>query len=78
MQQAIQFETVIDSGVIRIPEEYVKLIPPAVIVTLVPLSKPKIKTSAKSKAGLVSAESFKALKIDTSDFKFDREEANER
>ena len=78
MQQAIQFETVVDSGVIHIPEEYVKLISAPVIVTLVPINKPKIKTNAKAKAGLVSSENFNAIKIDTSDFKFSREDANER
>ena len=78
MQQTIQFETVVEKGIIRIPDEYVKVISAAVTVTLAPLSKPKIKTGSNAKAGTLSSENFKALKIDTTNFKFDREEANER
>ena len=78
MQHAIQFETIIESGVIRIPEEYVKAISAAVKVTLAPLNESRIKVGAKSKAGLLSPDDFSALKIDTQNWKFNREEANER
>jgi len=36
MGEAIQFETIIESGIIRIPEKYIKTIPAAVKVTLIP------------------------------------------
>ena len=78
MQQAISFDTIIESGIIRIPEQYIKAIPSSVKVTVAPNVKPKIKHGANSGVGVLSETSFCALKINTSDFKFDREEANER
>jgi len=78
MQQAIQFETVIESGVIRIPEQYIKTVPAVVQVTLAPVSGTSIKRGAQSQAGILSPDNFLALKIDTSNWRFDREEANER
>lgn len=78
MQQAIQFETVIDSGVIHVPEQYINSVPTAVTVTLSPAYESFIIAGAKSKAGMLSADSFSALKINTKNWKFDREEANER
>jgi hypothetical protein len=78
MQQAIQFETVIKSGIIHIPEQYVNTIPVAVRVTLAPVSESRVKMGVKSKAGALSSDDFSALKIDTKAWKFDREEANER
>jgi hypothetical protein len=78
MQQHIQFETVVESGVIRIPEQYVKSISEIVKVTLAPVSKPKITVGAKAKSGNLSSDDFRALSIDTRNWKFNREEANER
>jgi hypothetical protein len=78
MQQAIQFETIIESGFIRIPEQYAKAVPSAVKVTLTPINEARIKLGSKSKAGVLSIDNFSALKIDTRDWKFNREEANER
>ena len=79
MQRAIQFETVVESGIIRVPEEYANTISAAVKVTLAPLSNPPhIKVGVKSEAGILSSDDFNALKIDTKNWKFNREEANER
>jgi len=78
MEQTIQFETVIERGVIKIPDQYIEKIPSAVMVTLVPLKRIRIKAGAKSKACCLSADDFTALKIDTRGWKFSREEANER
>ena len=78
MQQSIQFETIIESGIIRIPEEYAKTISSAVKVTLAPVSEAFIIEGSKSKAGMLSEDSFSAMKIDTRNWKFDREEANAR
>jgi hypothetical protein len=63
---------------IRIPDQYTKDIPPVVGVTLTPVSEAKIKHGIKAKAGMLSPEDFSAVKIDTKEFRFDREEANER
>jgi len=78
MQQAIQFETIVESGMIRIPEQYIQAIPAAVIVTVAPVGEPKIKIGSKSRAGVLSITDFSALRIDTSKWSFSREEANER
>jgi len=78
MQKAIQFETIIESGIIRIPVEYVKSAPSTVKVTLAAVNEPRIRMGAKSKAGTLSSGDFSALKIDTLNWKFSREEANER
>jgi len=78
MHQHIQFETIIESGVIRIPEQYIKTVSEAVKVTLAPVSEPEIKAEAKSKAGMLSSDGFRALSINTRNWKFNREEANER
>ncbi len=78
MQHAIQFETVVERGVIRIPDQYIKALPAAVRVTLAPAGDPRIKRGSKSQAGALSVGDFSALKIDTRGFRFDREEANER
>ncbi|GHU58794.1 hypothetical protein FACS189444_3050 [Spirochaetia bacterium] len=72
--QAYEFSTAVeDNGIIRIPEEYLKDISSTVKViiftknerTLVREPQPKRKT-------------FKAMKIHTKGFKFNREEVNER
>ena len=78
MQYAIQFETIIESGIIRIPEQFIKAIPANVRVTLAPVDEPQIKVGVKSKVGTLSPDDFSALKIDTQNWKFNREEANER
>jgi len=78
MQQAIQFVTIVESGIIRIPDQYVMSVPSAVKVTVEPVGKPSIKVGVKSKAGEITDADFSALKVDTKNWKFDREEANER
>ena len=78
MQQAIQFDTVVERGIIRIPEQYLKEIPSTVKVTVTLLNEPIIKIGVNSGAGMLSSDDFSALKIDTSNWKFNREEANER
>ena len=78
MQQTIQFETTVESGFIRIPEQYIKTIPVAVKVTLAPVNDSRVVFGTKSKAGALSGSDFSALKIDTREWSCDREEANER
>jgi len=78
MQQAIQFDTIVVRGIIRIPEQYIQELPSTVKVTVAPLNEPTIKIGAKSGAGMLSADDFSALKINTNNWKFNREEANER
>ena len=78
MMQTIQFESVIEGGVIRVPDRYIQEIPSPVQVTLAPISGVKIKPAPKAEAGSLSFDHFSALKIDTKNWKFDREEANER
>jgi len=78
MQQAIQFETIVERGIIHIPDQYVNVVPTAVNVTVTPVSTPSIRSGEKSKAGMLSSVDFSVLKIDTKNWSFNREEANER
>jgi hypothetical protein len=75
-QGTIQFESVVEDGIIRIPEQYVEDVPSLVRVTLVPADKAHVR--ARTKEGPFTSDDFIALKIDTRGWKFDREEANER
>jgi hypothetical protein len=78
MHGSIQFETIVESGLIRIPKHYIETIPAAVKVTLAPINEPRVRPGAKSGAGTLSFDDFSAFKIDTRAWKFNREEANER
>ena len=75
----IQFETTVDieNNLIRIPEQYIDKIPASAVVTLVDVEKPRFRPKTK-KEKPSSIEEFSDLKLDTSNWKFDREEANER
>ena len=78
MRQAIQFEAVVENGIIKIPEEYVEEIHGVVKVSFHPVARKKIKSAPNGGPGQFSLDHFTALKIDTRGWKFDREEANER
>lgn len=78
MNQAIQFETVVENGVIRIPTKYAGAALDIVEVTLIPLSKGDAKIKPRQRIGAISSDDFVALSIDTRDWTFDREEANAR
>jgi hypothetical protein len=78
MGHAIQFESVVEGGMIRIPKQFLKTVPSTVKVILAPASDAKIRFAPKSGAGELSGDEFDAVKIDTTVFRFDREEANER
>ena len=74
----IQFDTSVDAenNLIRIPEQYIDYIPARVTVSFEeekPLFRPKTKKEKPS-----SIEEFSDLKLDTTNWKFNREEANER
>jgi hypothetical protein len=70
---SIKFQSVVEDDIIHIPEQYHGQIDPLVTVTI---TSPKIKLRTKSKP--FTLEDFSAIKIDTRNWKFDREEANER
>ncbi len=65
---AVEFNSIIDDGIIRIPEEFAKQVGHKVRVILL-TDNNEIK-DVKPK--------FSALSLNTKDFKFSREEANER
>ena len=73
----IQFESAVEGNLIRIPEQYIDKIPTRVAVTLVDVEKPRFRPKTKMEKPS-SIEEFSELKLDTSNWKFDREEANER
>ena len=78
MNQAIQFETVVENGIIRIPPKYAGADLDIVKVTLIPVGGGEAKIKPRQRLGAVSPDDFIALSIDTRDWTFDREEANAR
>jgi hypothetical protein len=77
--QAYEFNTAVeDPGIIRIPEEYLKEISSTIKVIIF------TKNDRTNVPGTLASEpqpkkkTFKAMKIHTQGFKFNREEANER
>ena len=77
MQYAIQFDTVVSSGTIQIPEHIMSLVPRNVHVTLVPTDKDMGKFRAKTKIKPSGIDEFPAV-LNTKGWKWNREEANER
>jgi hypothetical protein len=71
--QSIQFDAVVNGGIIHIPKQYLSYVTAAVKVTLTPVPQTKL----KSKTRPSSIEEFPAI-LNTKGWKFDREEANER
>jgi hypothetical protein len=67
--QAVEFESIIDDGIIRIPDEIKSQVGKQVKVIL--LSKDTVKSQKKTKT-------FSAISINTKDFVFNRDEANAR
>ena len=74
---SVQFETTVDleNYSIRIPEQYIDQIPARVTVTFDDEEKPRLKL--KTRKEMPSIDEIPAI-LDTRDWKFDREEANER
>jgi len=70
--RAIEFESVIDGDIIRIPQQYIGELRNAVRVILLSAD------GAHVEPKKLSAEDFTELRIPTKGWKFDREEANER
>ena len=77
MQQVIHFQSAVEGGMIRIPEQYRKQVSSTVEVTLAPVSQIRPKFRPKTKDRPLSIDEFPAV-LDTTGWKFDREEANER
>jgi hypothetical protein len=75
---AIAFQSVLHDNMIRVPDQYRfdAEIPVLVTITLMAEDKPLI--IPHRKRGNVTEKNFTALHIDTKNFKFNREEANER
>jgi hypothetical protein len=74
----IQFESVVENNIIRIPEEYLEVVSPGTKVTVRSDDNPTHSANRRAEAGALLPDDFTVLKIDTRGFKFDREEANER
>jgi len=77
MQQLIQFKGKIDNGLIHVPEIYLKDIPAMVEITITPIQKSRPAYKARLKDKPASIDEFPML-LNTSVWKFNREEANER
>jgi len=76
--QAVEFETEIVNDTICIPQEYKGNLPHKARVIIIDsiFSNPYIVRTRKKRS--ITSNDFKSIKIDTSNFKFNREEANER
>jgi hypothetical protein len=75
---AIAFQSVVEDNTIHVPEQYQLGNSSPVLVTITLLSDDKPIIIPRRKQGRVTEANFTALKIDTKNFKFNREEANER
>lgn len=75
---AIQFESAVNDGIIKIPEQYIDRIPAIVHVTLIDAKEARLSYRPKTKERPLSIDEFSDLKLDTRNWKFDREEANGR
>jgi hypothetical protein len=70
--QTVEFNSTVESGVIRIPEQYQNAVGKVVRVILLSPDEPVFGRK------LAEPEDFTVLKIPTKGWKFNREEANER
>jgi hypothetical protein len=75
--QSVQCESLIEGGVIRVPEKFVSMFPSAVTVIIAPAGETRPRFTPKSKAKPSGIDEFPAV-LNTEGWKFDREEANER
>ena len=74
----IQFESVVEDNLIRIPEEYVNIIHSGTKVMVRSHNNQQPIRNNRAEAGALLPDDFTAFRIDTRGFKFNREEANER
>ena len=75
--RVIQFETNVNGNTILIPEQYISMVPSKVNVTIVPVDSKKTAYRSKTNGMPSSIDEFPAI-LDTTNCKFNREEANER
>lgn len=73
--KAIEFATNIKNGIIKVPQKYLESLEDGSFRIIVLIDNPQKTNSRKS---LNLKNKFKAVKIDTKGFKFDRNEANKR
>ncbi|GHV78053.1 hypothetical protein AGMMS49942_28740 [Spirochaetia bacterium] len=75
---AITFKSEVKDNVIKIPEQYKDLLTSTVVVTIRPTNEEGPIIYPPRNTGLISEANFQAAKIDTRNFVFNRDEANER
>ena len=76
--QTVEFESLVEEGSIRIPDEFLRYLTGVVRVTIVPVRSGKIKHARRPGPGMVTLNDFATPVIDTRGWRFNREEANER
>jgi hypothetical protein len=74
----IRFESTVIDGLIKIPEQYIDEIPDPVIVILAEKETCELGYRPKTKPWPKAIEELGRLGLDTSGWKFSRDEANER
>jgi hypothetical protein len=75
LQEAIFFNSVIEDNIIRIPEMYKNIFKHRVLVAVEIIDTTSLPAESTKK---YTPDNFTALKLDTKNWKFDRDEANER
>jgi hypothetical protein len=78
IMQTIEFQSVVENDVIRIPEAYRGAFTSPIRVMIFSNDMPNPKIHRRTKAKPFTPSDFSALKLDTRGWKFNREEANER
>ena len=73
MQEAILFNSVIEDNIIRIPETYKDFFKRGTLVAVEILEAAPVNADKT-----LTSDNFSAMKLDTKNWKFNRDEANER
>jgi len=77
-ENTIEFQTVVEDDMIKIPDEYRGRFTSLVTVCIFQDETKNNKIISRIKAKPFQLEDFSSLKLDLRNWKFDREEANER
>jgi hypothetical protein len=75
---SISFQSVVKGGSIVIPPEYRDSIPSTAPVSVIVELEPSPVVHTRTKKGKFTPSDFSIVSIDTKDWKFNRDEANER
>ena len=75
MQESILFNSVIEDDIIQVPETYRNFFKRGTLVAVEVINAPPVVAGSNKS---LTFDNFSAIKLDTRNWKFDRDEANER